>query len=75
MNQEEIKEMKEVREKTLEEIIQEVADEEGMTYDETMKLFRQGLREANRVNKVDHKKKAKNRAKNKQARKSRKKNR
>lgn len=68
-------ELENVKEKSLEEIIQEVADEEGMTYDETMKLFKQGLREANRVNKVNHKKKAKNRAKNKQARKARKRNR
>ena len=64
-----------VEEKSLEEIIREVAEQEGMTYEETFKLFKQGLREANRVNKVDHKKKAKNRAKNKQAKKSRKKNR
>lgn len=66
---------KEVQEKSLEEIIREVAEEEGMTYEQTMSMFKQGLKEANRVSKIDHKKKAKNRAKNKQAKKSRKKNR
>jgi len=72
MNKEEIMEHKS---KSLEETIREIAEEEGMTYEETMKLFKQGLKEAHRVNKVDHKKKAKARAKNKQAKKSRKKNR
>lgn len=70
---EEVKE--DLREKSLQEIIQEIADEEGMTYDETMKLFKKGLKQAHNVSEVNQKKKAKTRAKNKQARKSRKRNR
>lgn len=61
--------------RTLEEIIEEIAKEENMTPEEVMALFKKGLKEANDKPKVSGKKKAKNRAKNKQARKSRKKNR
>lgn len=63
------------KEKSLEEIIQDIADEEGMTYEETMNLFKQGLKQAYGTPKISHKKKEKARAKNKQARKSRKRNR
>lgn len=61
--------------RTLEEIIAEIAKEENLTPEEVMALFKKGLSEANNKPKVNSKKKAKNRAKNKQARKSRKKNR
>jgi hypothetical protein len=68
--------IKEVKEKSLEEIIRELAEEEGMTYEETMALFKKGLKEANGLTtKVDYKKKAKSKAKRKQAKASRKKNR
>lgn len=61
--------------RTLEEIIAEVAEEENLTTEEVMAMFKKGLQEANNKPKVNTKKKAKNRAKNKQARKARKKNR
>lgn len=61
--------------RSLEDIIKEVAENEGLTEEQVTAMFRKGLREANGVDKVDPKKKAKNRAKNKSAKKSRKKNR
>jgi hypothetical protein len=63
-------------ERTIEDVIRQVAEEEGMTYEETMALFKKGLKEANGLTtKVDYKKKAKSKAKRKQAKASRKKNR
>jgi len=60
---------------TLEEIIQGIADEEGMTFDETMALFKQGLKNVNGINKVSNKTKAKTKARRKLAKASRRKNR
>lgn len=70
-----VEELKNSQEKTLDEIIAEVAEEEGMSFEETKKLFRKGMREALGIPNVSPKKKAKNRARNKQAKKSRRKNR
>lgn len=67
--------MENIEEKTLDEIIQEIADEEGMSFDETKKLFKQGLRVMNNKKAIDSKKKAKTKAKKKQAKKSRNRNR
>lgn len=63
-----------LKEKSLEEIIREVAEEEGMTYEETLKLFKQGMKQAHGFKKST-KDKAKSKAKRKQAKKSRKQNR
>ena len=63
-------------ERTLEEIIQEIANEEGMTYEETMKLFKQGLRDSLGTSKKKSKEQvAKDKKKRKQVKASRKKNR
>lgn len=63
-------------ERTLKDIIQEIADEEGLTYDETMKLFLSGLRDANGVKKKKSKEQVKkDKKKRKLAKASRKKNR
>jgi hypothetical protein len=62
--------------RTLEEIIQEVAEEEGMTYEETLALFKKGMKKAHDTSvKVSAKQKAKNRKKNKMAKASKKRNR
>jgi hypothetical protein len=61
--------------RSLDDIIQEIANEEGMTFEQTMAMFKKGLKMAQGRSKVDSKKKAKNRAKNKQAKASRKRNR
>lgn len=61
--------------RTLEEIIAEIAEEENLTTEEVMAMFKKGMQEANNKPKINTKQKAKNRAKNKQARKARKKNR
>ena len=62
--------------KSLEEIIQEIADEEGMTYEETMKLFKQGLRDSLGASKKKSKEQVKkDKKKRKQVKASRKKNR
>jgi hypothetical protein len=63
--------------RTLEEVIRDVAEQEGMSYEETLKLFKKGYREANNFTeiKVDHKKKAKAKKKKKVAKASKKRNR
>lgn len=61
--------------KTLEEIIQEVADEEGVSFEQAMSMFRKGLKEANNIKIANPKKKAKTKVKRKQAKASRKNNR
>jgi hypothetical protein len=61
--------------KSLEEIVQEIADEEGMSFDQAMNMFRKGLKEANNFKKIDPKKKAKTKVKRKLTKASRKKNR
>lgn len=63
--------------RSLEDIIQEIADAEGMTFEQTMDLFKKGLKQANnnQGRKVDHKKKAKAKAKKKVAKASKKRNR
>lgn len=62
--------------RSLEEIIQEIAEQEGMTFDQTMEMFKKGLKQANgQLRKVDPKKKAKSKAKKKQAKASKKRNR
>ena len=60
--------------RSLEDIVREVAEEEGLTYEETMAMFKKGMGMINRKT-SDSKKKAKAKAKRKQAKKSRKKNR
>lgn len=60
--------------RSLEDIIREVAEEEGMTYEETLKLFQDGLKIANR-SKVNPKNKSKAKAKRKSAKQARRKNR
>lgn len=62
--------------RTLEDIIQEIADQEGMTFEQTMKLFKQGLK-ANfgKAKTKSPKEKAKAKTKKKQAKASRKRNR
>lgn len=77
MNLEEVKakSLQEVNNKSLPEIIQEIADEEGMTYAQTMKLFKSGLKESHAVaKKKNSKDKAKDKKKRKQSKVSRKKN-
>lgn len=59
----------------LDEMIREVAENEGMTFEEAKRLFLEGMSKAISQKKTDINKKSKNRAKNKQAKKSRKKNR
>lgn len=63
--------------RTLKEIIQEIADEEGMTYDETLKLFLKGLKENNSglSNRKSKEQLKKDKKKRKLAKASRKKNR
>lgn len=61
--------------RTLEEIISDIAKEEGMTYEETMKLFKQGMKMMNGVSNLSPKEKAKRKAKRKASKKARKKNR
>lgn len=63
-------------ERTLEEVIQEIANEEGMTYEETMKLFKKGLQESvGKPKKKSGERVKKDKKKRKQAKASRKKNR
>lgn len=62
--------------KDLDTILREIAEEEGMTFEETKALFRKGLKQSlNTVKPVDYKAKAKAKAKKKLAKKSRKRNR
>lgn len=63
--------------KSLKEILQDIADEEGMTYEETAKLFTKGLKESRGTKSVKRsaKEKAKIKKKKKSAKSSRKKNR
>lgn len=62
--------------RTLEEIIQEIADEEGMTFDQTMAMFKKGLKQANNImTSKSPKEKAKDKKKRKQAKSSKKRNR
>lgn len=67
--------IKEVPEKSLEEIIREVAEEEGLSYEETKRLFMKGMKDALGYTNKNKKDKKKAKAKRKQAKKSRKKNR
>lgn len=60
---------------TLEEIVKQVAEEEGLSYEETMNLFKKGLKDVNWTSKLSQKEKDKRKAKRKLAKKSRKKNR
>lgn len=63
--------------RTLEEIIREVANEEGMTYEETLALFKQGMKQAHtsKTGGVTGKQKVKARQKKKMAKASKKRNR
>lgn len=64
------------KEKSLDDIIKEVAEEEGMTFEETKELFKKGLREFRGYSSnLSKKNKEKKKAKRKQAKKSRKRNR
>lgn len=60
--------------RTLEDIVREVAEEEGLSFEETMAMFKQGMKMANGA-KITPKQKAKAKAKRKQAKKARRKNR
>lgn len=63
-------------ERTLEDIIREIAEEEGMTYEETMKLFKKGLRDSVGIPKLKSKEqRKKDKKKRKQAKASKKRNR
>lgn len=62
--------------RTLEEIIKEVADEEGIPYEQAMKLFLKGMKEANGIGATKPKRdRAKVKKKRKLSKASRKKNR
>jgi len=62
--------------RTLDEIIQEIADEEGMTFEQTKAMFKKGARMAMGAPKPKSaKEKAKDKKKRKQAKASRKRNR
>lgn len=64
--------------RSLEEVIREVAEEEGMSYEQTLSLFKEGVRDISGVlsrNKPTTKQKIKAKKKRKMAKKSRKQNR
>ena len=62
--------------KSLDELIQEIADEEGMSFEETKRLLKKGLKEANNItSKKTHKEKVKSKKKKVQAKASRRRNR
>ncbi len=62
--------------RTLEDILKEIAEEEGITYEEALKLFKKGLKEAHGSSSTKTKKdKSKAKKKRKMAKASRKRNR
>ncbi|AYP68313.1 hypothetical protein PQE75_gp166 [Bacillus phage vB_BcoS-136] len=64
------------QEKSLEEILEDIAKEEGMSVEQVRKLFVKGVKDMRGVNhSISAKEKAKRKAKKKQAKKSKKKNR